>query len=168
MESTVDHLRVNTNLFVGFTMEDLEVLAPAAERRTLEAGETLCNRGEPGSSLYVISVGSIEVRRRVGDSDVALATLSPGEACGEMALVTGARRTADLVAAEDSAVLEITRSNLDEALREHPEVAAKLWHNVAVALSQRLASTNVLLAQYIEINKKLIEDDEFRRAYASQ
>ena len=165
METTADHLEVNTKLFVDFTREDLEVLAPAALRRALSEGEVLCRSGELGSSLYVISVGRIEVRSRVGDRDVVLATLSPGEACGEMALVAGVRRSADLVAAEDSAVLEITRDRLDEALADHPEVGQKLWHNLAVALAQRLASTNFLLAEYIEINQKLLYDEEFRKVY---
>ena len=75
MESTAEHLKVNTNLFVGFTAEDLEVLAPAAVRHTLANGEVLCRAGEPGNSLYIITVGAIEVRRPVGEGEVALAHL---------------------------------------------------------------------------------------------
>jgi CRP-like cAMP-binding protein len=165
METTADHLQVNTKLFVGFHRGDLEALAPAVQRLELSAGEVLCRSGEPGNSLYVISAGSIEVRSNVAGRDVVLATINPGEACGEMALVAGVRRTADLVAVEESAVLEISRDSLDAALEYYPEVAAKLWHNLAVALSQRLASTNAALAKSMEINRKFIEDDDFRRAY---
>jgi CRP-like cAMP-binding protein len=166
MSTAADQLKVNTSLFVGFTGEDLKVLAPAALRRTLCTGEVLCHRGESGSSMYIISVGSIEVRRPVGETDVALATLKRGEACGEVALVSGGVRTADLIAAEDSAVLEISRKSLDDALAGHPEVAAKLWRNIAVALSQRLESTNSLLAKSIELNWKLLNNDDIRRAYS--
>jgi len=160
-----DHLQVNTNLFVGFTRGDLEALAPAAERLELAAGEVLCHRGEPGSSLYVVSHGCIEVRSQVGGREVVLASVSPGEACGELALVAGVRRTADLVAVEATAVLEISRAKLDAALEYYPEVASKLWHNLAVALSQRLAATNAALAKSMEINRKFVEDEDFRRAY---
>ena len=166
MQTTEDHLRANTNLFVDFTTEDLEVLAPAAKRRSLMAGEVLCQRGDPGSSLYIISVGSIEVHRLDDVPDAPLTTLRRGEACGEIALVCGGSRTADLVAAEDSAVLEISRDDLNEVIADHPEVEAKLWRNLAATLSQRLASTSLLLARSIKINQQLINDEEFREHYS--
>ena len=81
MDSTVDHLKQNAFLFVGFTAADMEVVAPAAVKFTFASGETLCRRGDPGTSMYVVSAGSIEVRRTVGDKEVALATIKRGEAC---------------------------------------------------------------------------------------
>lgn len=164
MESTATQLGVNTSLFAGFSLEDLEVLAPAVTRREVTRGEVLGAEGDFGGSMFIISAGTIEVRRRLGDTDVPVAKLTRGEACGEMALLGDGTRTADLVAAEDGAILEISRTELEEAVADRPEVAAKLWYNLAVALSHRLASTNVLLSQAVEANQKLAAQTGFRRA----
>ena len=73
-------------------------------RRTLVAGEVLFKRDEPGTSLFIVSVGVLDIRRPVAETELPLAKLEVGQACGEIGLVAG-RRTADVVAAVDSVVL---------------------------------------------------------------
>jgi CRP-like cAMP-binding protein len=165
MSSTANQLSANTSLFAGFTSADLEVLVPAVNRREVKRGDVLASEGEPGGVMFVISTGSIDVRKRLGGAEARLARLHPGEACGEMALLSGGPRTADLVVAEDGVVFEITRHALEQAVAEHPEVAAKLWCNLASALTERLSSTNELLSKSVEANQKLASQTGFRRAF---
>ena len=165
--STTQQLSQSTDLFHDLSDEELEIIASAALTRRLGSGDSLCSKGEEGQSLFVIVSGALNVTRSAGGAPVPLATLRPGESCGEMSITTGGPRVADLVAVEDSEVLEITRARLDQALAGHPRMAGRFWHSVAVVLARRLERTNNLVAEYVDINKRLIEDDEFRRFYAT-
>jgi CRP-like cAMP-binding protein len=155
MSTTAEQLKVNTSLFLGFTTEDLRILAPAVTRRTLTAGEVLFRRDEPGTSLFIVSEGVLEVRRPIAGTGLPLAKLEVGQACGEIGLIAG-RRTADVIAAVDSVVLEMPRDRLDQALEGQPEVAIKLWHNLAVALADRLTATSAMLDRFIEHHRQSI------------
>jgi CRP-like cAMP-binding protein len=63
------------------------------------AGTVIVRRTEVGEALYLIVSGEAEVRSgRAGADSVSLARLGPGQYFGEIALVTGGERIADVVA----------------------------------------------------------------------
>jgi CRP-like cAMP-binding protein len=159
----VDDLIETVDLFDGFTPDDLAHLLAAGEERHLVAGEVLRHSGDLDESLFVVVSGQIDVQGESGEDRVVLASLMRYETCGEMAIATGYPRTADLVAAVDSVVLELNREVIDAALSDQPRVALRLWRNVAGLLARRLAHTNTLVGRYAEINRLLREDRELKR-----
>jgi CRP-like cAMP-binding protein len=161
----IEELGRNRDLFAGFSPSELEVLATAVTERHCAAGEAVCRTGEAGDSLLLVASGKLVVQRPVGEERVTLATLKPGQACGEMSLVDGSARNADVMAVEDSAVLEIARSGLETALAGHSDTSSRFWRNVATVLSARLRHTNDQVAEYVKINRRILEDDAFRRFY---
>ena len=60
-----------------------------------------------------------------------VAQLGPGSVFGEMALLTGETRTADVVALADVTAIEITKDALHPVLAAHPEFANAISHKVA-------------------------------------
>jgi CRP-like cAMP-binding protein len=159
----VDDLIETVELFYGFSPDELEHLLAAGVERRLAAGEVLRRVGDLDESLFIVISGRLDVQGESGADRVVLASLTPYAACGEMSLATGYPRTADLVAAAESVVLELSREAIDQALADLPHVAVRLWRNVAGLLARRLARTNSLVGRYAEINRTLTEDHDAKQ-----
>ena len=82
--------------------------------------------------MFIVHEGRVSVR--VDGREVA--QLGEGEFFGEMALLTGPRRTADVVALTDLAVIEIDKEALQPVLVAHPELATL----ISTRIEQRRAS----------------------------
>jgi len=99
------------------------IVAHGVRRVHSLAGELLIRQGSAGGSMYVVLSGSFEVlvKESAGSGTPAVVgRFLPGEAFGEMSLLTGARRTASIRAAEDSWVLEVIRKGVEGVIRERP------------------------------------------------
>lgn len=96
--------------FGRIDQEALNALAARMEVRPLMRGQTLYRQGDDGNALHVLLTGRLQVVVRADDgTDRVLAYPSPGDTVGEMALFTGARRTAGVLAMRDSMVAELRR-----------------------------------------------------------
>jgi CRP-like cAMP-binding protein len=75
--------------------------------------------------MYVVESGRvrIEVRGGSADAEQVLGSLGPGDFFGEMSLMTGRARTADVIADEETTVLGLDRAAVQPALDQHPELA---------------------------------------------
>lgn len=100
----------------------LEAIAAATRVHTFAKGETILRHGTAGNSMFVVHDGGVSVRV----SDAEIARLGDGDVFGEMALLTGENRAADVVALTDVVVIEIAKEALQPVLRDHPELAAAI------------------------------------------
>jgi CRP-like cAMP-binding protein/tetratricopeptide (TPR) repeat protein len=90
-------------------------------------GEQILKEGDPGRSFFVIVEGSVRVFKRLADgNDLQLAKLGEGAFFGEMALLSGAPRTANVAAEEETELLEVTDTVLREVAEKHPGVIQSL------------------------------------------
>ncbi len=99
---------------------------------TLPAGQVLLEEGERADSIYVLQTGRLEVL--VGGRLVR--ELAPGAVLGELAVLTGGRRSATVRARRDATLLEVTAADFDALLHDDPAVARV----VTAQLAQRLAT----------------------------
>lgn len=106
------------HLLQALPPEDIIPLVHAAERVDLAPGEELFREGDAGSSLYVVTSGSLQVRR--GGVDVAV--IHPGDTVGEMAVVTGAPRSASILALEPTRLFRIPKHAFDDLVRNAARV----------------------------------------------
>jgi small-conductance mechanosensitive channel len=95
-------------------------IADAARVHLYSKGETILRRHAEGDSMFIVHHGSVSVR--VDDAEVA--RLEPGDFFGEMALLTGEQRTADVIARTDVVAVEIAKDALQPVLLDFPELAA--------------------------------------------
>lgn len=132
MHSTVEKVLFlkSAPLFAKVTGEDLAPLAHVAEEQTYAAGAHIFEQDEPGDSLFVIVRGHVAI---VHDGDT-VATLGPGEAFGEMAVLDQVPRSASAIALDECEVLRIGSPEFYEILHEQVEIAA----GVIRMLTQRL------------------------------
>lgn len=92
--------------------EELRLLASTGDRTWLPAGRELMTEGERGLESAVVITGAVEV---VHDGRV-VTTLGPGDVVGELSLLDGAPRTADVRTATDVELLVFSRQGLQHAL----------------------------------------------------
>lgn len=92
--------------------EDLRVLASTGDRTSVPAGRAVMTEGQRGLESAVVIVGEVEVVR---DGQV-VATLGPGDVVGELSLLDGIPRTADVRTSTDVELLVFSMQGLQRAL----------------------------------------------------
>lgn len=125
--------------FEGVPADILESLASEAEFIEIAAGETLFREGDGSSDLYVLRSGAMAILRRQHDgSTQRVGDIFSGETVGEMAMLTGAPRTATAVALRDGELVRLTRDAVSRLVARDPEIALA----IARVLARRLAAAN--------------------------
>lgn len=109
--------------------------------KSISAGTVLFREGDVGGEMFVIQGGSVRISRRVGDAERTLAVLGPGEFVGEMAILTGERRSATATVVEDARVLVLDGAMLEEMISRNTEIAVRVLKKVA----SRLRAANDLI-----------------------
>lgn len=114
-------------------------LAEHVEQRKYPKGEKIIQRGDPGDAMFVIQDGWVRVPL-LDDAgrQVMIAELGPGQCFGEMALLTGEPRTADVVAGSKCSCVIIPRREFYDLVATHPQVAVCLTE----LLGERLIAVN--------------------------
>jgi serine/threonine protein phosphatase PrpC/CRP-like cAMP-binding protein len=105
---------------------------------TYHDGDTVMNQGERGEELFIVLQGNVDVMR----GDAKLATLSPGEHVGEMALIRSQPRSATVKSSGTSELMVIRRTDFFEILRNEHQLAVKLLWQFLGVLADRLADTS--------------------------
>lgn len=111
-------------------------LAGAARVHPFGKGETILRRGAEGSSMFVVHQGTVSVC--VGDDEVA--RLGEGDYFGEMALLTGESRVADVVALTDVVAIEIDKDALQPVLHDQRETV----HAISAKVAERRGTLDSL------------------------
>lgn len=118
-------------------------LAAAALVHFYSRGETIITLGTAGDSMFVVHEGTVSVRiAEEGAGRREVAQLGPGSVFGEMALLTGETRAADVVALTDVTAIEISKDALQPILRDDPNFA----NVISSKMTERRARMNELNA----------------------
>jgi len=120
-------------LFAGLTLDQRATVAEACAELTVEAATTLVREGDFGHGAFAILSGTADV---VHDDEV-LRSLGPGDMFGEIAVLSGGRRTASVVATTDMTLITVLNRDLWRIERECPEIADAL----RVTIAERLGVT---------------------------
>ena len=112
---------------------------------TFKKGDVIMREGEPGKAAYIIVSGRAEVRKQMGGVPQVLKTLGAGEVIGEMAVLTEGPRTATVVAMEDTTVLIVTASVLQQELGLMKPWLARLMQALAERLRDLYTTKRVTL-----------------------
>jgi small-conductance mechanosensitive channel/CRP-like cAMP-binding protein len=116
-------------------LSDDELRKVMARSRPLHyaAGERVIEEGSPGDSFFIIDQGQVLVSKRMGGADREIARLMEGQFFGEMALLTGERRSATIEAATDVDLFMIDKPAFQEILAANPTIAV----DISTLLSER-------------------------------
>jgi len=115
--------------------------AIAASARWVEVsgGSVVYRQGDPGESFCLLLRGRLHVRLRDPEDGLErlIAEIAPGEAVGEIGLLTGNARSATVVAVRDSLLVQIDAATFDRLAERHPELLRRLSKVVVERLLQR-------------------------------
>ncbi len=124
------------------SQEELDELAWRLPDRRLEEGEILYSPHERGDGLFVLKEGRVRLYRTdVRGGEFTLEVLGEGTVFGEMSLGPGRLRAAYAQAVEPSLVAVLRRTELEDLIRENPEVGVRLTRLLADRL--RLAQNRL-------------------------
>ncbi len=119
----VEALVAAVPVFAGLPVEAHRALALDARSLVFAQGEAIVREGDPGQSMFVVERGQVDVVLAAGGR---VATTDAGGYFGEMSLLTGATRSATVVASCDSAVVEISSDGFRTYVRSHPDALAAI------------------------------------------
>jgi CRP/FNR family cyclic AMP-dependent transcriptional regulator len=149
-------------LFADVTPEDVRRLLSIARRRTFARGEVVFHRDDPANALHLIVEGrfAVVITTPLGETAM-LAVRGPGDAFGELALVSGgeAARSATVSALEPSETRSVMQDDFKRLRREHAGIDAVLVAILAERvrrLSERLTEAYYLSAE-TRVLRRLVE-----------
>jgi CRP-like cAMP-binding protein len=135
------------DIFAPLSADEIAMLAQAATSHVFAPGETVIRAGDPGSSMFVVHNGRVSVQVSESGRARTVANLSEGAFFGEMALFTGEPRTANIVAVEETEVLEIGHAAMKQVFDTNPDLVESLSHIITerrqgLAASEDLSVTD--------------------------
>ncbi|MCL5062373.1 MAG: cyclic nucleotide-binding domain-containing protein [Nitrospirae bacterium] len=129
-------------LFMNLSRSEAKKVVLLGSIRSASQNEYIIRQGERGEEMYMIVTGKVKVTVDSEGKSKELGTLKGGDIVGEMALVGGGTRSANVIALEDTELLRIDDKSLDRVRRRFPRIAAKLFLNISRVLSNRLKTQN--------------------------
>jgi CRP-like cAMP-binding protein len=106
-------------MFSAMSEGNLNTMLKSTVQKTIPAGKKIVEQGHDGVGFYLILDGEAEV---VKNGEV-IATLKAGNFFGELSVIDGEPRTADVVAKTDTTCMVITQWAMKSILISHPEIA---------------------------------------------
>ncbi len=120
-------------------------LAAQFDKRVFEPHATIVDVETAGNEMYIVQLGVVEVWSdpdNVGQAPKNLrriATLTPGQIAGELAMLDGGLRSADLRAGPDGAtMLTLERERLQTLCEDDPTLGTRLLWNISMAMAGRV------------------------------
>jgi SulP family sulfate permease len=120
--------------------DEAEKLLPYLQRHDYRTGEYLIREGDNPDFVYFIHSGQVTAQlESLGKKPVRLETMYSGRTVGELAFYLGTKRTASVVADQDSVVYSLSMEELKRLESDAPEVAS-IFHRISVfLLSERVS-----------------------------
>ena len=134
--------------------------------RRYGAGEQILKQGEAGRSFFVIVEGKVRIWKNLPDGqELELATLEEGAFFGEMALLSGAPRTANVSAEDDTELLEVSDAVLRQLAKKHPQVVKSLKNFYRQRLLSNVMAISPLFKDFDPTERRqLVEKFKLRQA----
>jgi len=128
------------DVFENFSIDELKKIQSLLEKDTFRKNEMLIREGDVDRDLYILTRGSVSVKMNLpfSNAERRLFTFDAGVVFGEMSLLDGKPRSANVQAEEDSEVYRLSFSSFSILTDQQPQIAAKLLKNIALILSDRL------------------------------
>jgi small-conductance mechanosensitive channel/CRP-like cAMP-binding protein len=113
-------------IFHALTTEEKHFLSNHLTYAPFTAGETMTRQGAVAHWLYIVTSGTADVRTHSDGKEARVNTINAPGFFGEMGLMTGAPRTADVVALTDVECYRLDKEAFKKIITDRPEVVAEM------------------------------------------
>ena len=127
-------------VFNNFSDSEVDTFEQFLDLKSYTKGNAIISEGQNDRDMLMMTRGLVSITLHLPNSDrkKRLFTFSSGAIIGEMALLDGHPRSADVWADEDSEFYRLTFEGFKKICTDHPQIALKFVSNIALVISQRL------------------------------
>lgn len=97
-------------------------------------GDRVYSIGDPGTEMYIVQSGAVEIFRDAGSARVRLAVMEKGDFFGEMALIESEPHSTGAQALEDCELIEINSTLFDKMIKGNIEIAVRMLRKLSIRL----------------------------------
>ena len=126
-------------LFAGLHDDEFTHLCDLCSGKSYLSQSFIFKQGDHSRSLFILLSGNIEIS--IKEAGVVYEA-SPGDLIGEIGFMTQELRTASTMAMNDCVVMEISKSDYNLLLGQHPRICAIMMQHIAEHLAQHLLRSN--------------------------
>lgn len=122
------HFLQKVKLFSGLSPMECQEVVKRMRRRDFPPNTVIVREGAPGSSMFFITSGGVEVRKKDTNTsiDFLLTEMGPGQNFGEMSLLTGKPRTATVQTTQPTTCAVLEQSDFQDLLLGYPKIGLAL------------------------------------------
>jgi len=155
-EESSESILNEVDIFRPFTDYAKSYMTKNMNRREFKPGIHVFHQGDEGNSLYIIEEGVVGVQVEITPGkSIEVARLGAGSFFGEMALLTGEARTANIIAISDTVLFEITREHIAPLIDEQPQISKSLSELLVQRKIETEAKKNKYRAE--KLNRKALK-----------
>ena len=127
----------NVSIFNGLSGDELGYISKKMVPKSYDVGQVIILEESEGDDCFFVTEGSVKITRLSKDGrEVILAILNDGEFFGEMALLDGDLRSANVIALEKTDALTLKRKDFIDSLKKYPQIAIQLLKEMAHRLRE--------------------------------
>lgn len=127
-------------------MVNVKNLIFSKEKVCIKKNEVIFADQDEGNEMYFIDAGRVKIVKKSGDAEGILAVLNAGDFFGEMALITGNKRTATALALTDCKLRIMDKKTFDSNLENNKAFTKMMLETLA----HRLEETDLNLNRYFQ------------------
>ncbi len=116
-------------------------IAEELETLHLDGGQPLFHQGDDTDAMYLLVRGRLQIWIDAA-TPIYIGEVLPGESVGEVGLITGEKRSADVLAIRHSVLIKLDRSDFERLAAEHPAMVMQLTSSVAKRLHENTTGAN--------------------------
>src|SRR5690348_12858847 len=122
------HFLQKVKLFSGLSPMECQEVVKRMRRRDFPPATVIVREGAPGSSMFFITSGGVEVRKKDPNTniDFLLTEMGPGQNFGEMSLLTGKPRTATVITTQPTTCAVLEQKDFQDLLLGYPKIGLAL------------------------------------------
>jgi glutaminase len=128
-------------LFRSISPADLKIVEPLLQLKKFKPGQHIINAGDDAKEMFFLAKGKVSVVLP-GEESRRLATFSPSMSFGEMALIDGAPRSADIVADTDAECHLLSLKDFKALGDKHPAIKIKMLEKLCLDLTGKIRKAN--------------------------
>ena len=119
-------------LFSELVDDDLRAISKVAVKQNFRKDNMVLIEEEVGSTMFIILDGRVKISRISDEGrEVILSIMSEGDFFGEMSILDGQARSANVITLEDSSILIIHREDFLRMMHDYPQIAINLLKELA-------------------------------------
>lgn len=135
-------------IFHGLSDHQAKVAVLMGHVAEFQDGQTIIKEGDMGNEMFVILKGYVNIMKGEGEHSITLATIQPGDAFGEMALLRHTTRSATAKAQGRVKLFVLDEQVLHRLQRRYPKISSHIFYNITQILSDRLQAATSQVVEY--------------------